>query len=175
MNRQETALVLGALVVHYQRDPDDAAILVTTWERALADVPYPVVDEAVAQWLRVGKVFPTAAHIREICSEIVSPRPGADHAWALVLHEIVRVGIRGRPSLPPEVIRAVSSIGGWRVVCTEDLVKIKARESFLWAYKHAVEEVRKQEDLSVPSQEWIEGRLGSGRKVPAIGRGGESR
>jgi hypothetical protein len=148
MTEEEVARLLALLMAHFQKELSNEEVMVKTWQMALGDVTYPIAEKAVAEWMRIGKEFPTSAHIRELCVEVVDPSLTADEAWGQVMKTALRVPHNQIPDLPPATMKALDACGGWRRVVLADLEKVDMRKHFIFAYKGIQEKGKVFRDLS---------------------------
>jgi hypothetical protein len=85
MNREdktEFAELIGGLLETYHQ-PEPSVRVMKNWWSTLADVPFEVVERAVAQYMRAGKYPPKPADIRGMIEDAIKARWfSADEAWA---------------------------------------------------------------------------------------------
>lgn len=64
---------------------DDPEVAIHAWSMVLAEVPYPVASEALAQYMREGHEFaPNAGLLYQIVLDMTDALPNAGDAWTLV-------------------------------------------------------------------------------------------
>lgn len=79
---REISLLLTALeeVFPHKENLTDAGLKL--WCAVLADIPYPLLQTAVQDYISTGKFFPFPSDIREIAARLMNPNiPGAMEAW----------------------------------------------------------------------------------------------
>jgi hypothetical protein len=133
MNMTETAhVVLMATVCWPIFKPIDATYEV--WERLLGDLDNGAVIAAIDSLAAEGREFaPSPGQVRQKAIEISNPAiPTADEAWAEILSEVHRVGYVGTPSFSHETIERAVRTFGWRSICSEEEMIIRAHFMKVW-------------------------------------------
>ncbi len=99
---------------------DDPEVAIHAWSMVLAEVPYPVASEALAQYMREGHEFaPNAGLLYQIVLDMTDALPNAGDAWTLVQ---IRIGqtYPGHPApdwdAPWPVRQATKAMGGVHVL-----------------------------------------------------------
>lgn len=145
MDRIETMKLLSILSSVWSGETiDDDKITAYQW--ALADVPYPLVEQAARVYLRRGKFFPKPAELLELIAEASVPEITSGEAWEVVRKQIGKHGFKGyeRCDFGTQAIAdAVRSVG-WQRICLEDTSKGNfVRRDFDHAYEVAVKRLRR--------------------------------
>lgn len=139
MNPSETATVLGKLKGAWPRQPITAET-VEVYTQALEPFPFDHVAHAITKLIRTATFFPTVAEILNTAAQAMLDAPGPSEAWAIVVGEVRRVGLYGRPDFRHEVIRdAVQAVGGFRRLC-ESRDATADRAKFHTAYSEILAE-----------------------------------
>lgn len=124
MNREEAGRLVAVCVATWSSHPvGDPAALVTAWEMALADVPYPLGQRALGLYLREGRFFPAPAEVRALVVDQLGVIPEEGEAWRMVVARMRTTypGIPAAPWAAPEPVRlAVEAMGGMHVLRLSD-------------------------------------------------------
>ena len=116
MTRDETARLVAICLATWTTHPvANVDALVTAWELALGDVPYPAAEAALGTYLREGRFFPAPTEIRALVLDATGAFPSGGDAWRMVLRRI-RGTYPGQPAppweVPPAVKETVDQMGG---------------------------------------------------------------
>lgn len=156
MTRDEVAKLLAILHVAWpQATVGDAGGQVTAYHLALADVPYPAGEAAVAGWLKTGRFFPAPSELRELAAEALGVAPGIDQAWSEVVGAIRSVGVYGQPRFSHPLIAETVRRIGWRTLCGSENLAAD-REWFARLYQAQRTRLLREANLEMAWQ-----RLGS--------------
>lgn len=156
MTRDEVAKLLAMLHVAWPNAPSaDAAAQVRAYHLALADVPYPAGEAAVAAWLKTGRFFPAPAELRELAAQALGVAPAVDQAWAEVATAIRSIGSYGQPRFSHPLIAEVVHRIGWRALCASE-TPAADREWFGRLYQAYRTRLLREADLAAVAQ-----RIGS--------------
>lgn len=83
---------------------------------ALRDLEFPVVAQAVREWLSVGKRFPVPADLRDLIAG--RPEEEADLSWGRVLRAVHQVGGYRTPNFDDVTNAAIADVwGSWGRLC----------------------------------------------------------
>lgn len=135
MTRKEITNLIGLATANFPNMQEkDMRPTATLWEKMLADIPYPVAEQALIKLLATNKFFPTVADIREAAENMTGNQlPAADQAWSEVLEQIRRIGSWGIPTFThPAITEAVKAIG-WRNICCSETPGVE-RAHFMKIY-----------------------------------------
>ena len=148
MNNTETKMILSVIKAAYPHSfkdmtRRDADAMVSLWERSFADVPYDMVNAAVAALIvtRTAGYSPTVGEVKEQISKLSSVNELSEiEAWALVSKACAN-GLYGYrkefAKLPPEVQRAVGSaeqLRDWAMMDAETVQSVVA-SNFMRNYR----------------------------------------
>lgn len=128
--------------------------MVAAWTDLLADLPYPVGQQAVRAVLATqeGAWLPTPGAIRQAAAQLQHPpAPAPDAAWALVLEAVRQHGYyRPTEALAslPEPVRTVAARIGWEALCHGDPDVVRGQ--FRAFYAGHVEAAQRQAVLPPP-------------------------
>lgn len=165
MNRKEIINLLALATANFpsyqERDMQPTAVL---WEKALADIPYQVAEQALLKVLATSKFFPTIADIRDAIAAITQPRSlDWSEAWSLIVQAIRKYGHYrekdGLESLPPDV-RDMAKRFTWRELCLNEQPDI-LRAQFRMAWETQSKRIREMNALPTQLREMIESTANS--------------
>jgi len=152
-DKAEFAELIGGLLETYHQ-PEPSARVMKNWWTTLEDIPFEVVERAVAQFMRVGKYHPKPSDIRGMIEDALKARWfSADEAWAhaqRALNESDTVVWTQEASRAFHVAQPLLEMGD----------KVGARRAFEAAYERAVAaaaEERRQPQFMV-SEGWDKAR-----------------
>jgi hypothetical protein len=154
MTRQEIVQLLSIATANFpSTQKQDMKATLILWEKALADIPYAVAENAVIKVLSTSKYFPTIAEIRESATQLTQPRKmDAMEAWEQIVLAIRKHGLydqeKAMQSLSPDV-RAMAKRFTWRELClNENPDTLRAQFRMAWE----TESKRHRETASLPPQ-----------------------
>ncbi|TEB15158.1 Loader and inhibitor of phage G40P [Pelotomaculum sp. FP] len=131
-------LVAIALANFPHLQDKDMGPTVVLWMKILSDIPYDVVQAALAKVLATAKFWPTVAEIREAAAAISSPfilSPA--EAWGQVIKAVQEYGYyrsgEGLATLDKTVQKAVQAFGGFREICMSENIDV-VRAQFMRMY-----------------------------------------
>lgn len=175
MNRKEIINLLALATANFpsyqERDMQPTAVL---WEKALADIPYEIAEQALLKVLSTSRFFPTIADIREAVADITQPRTmDWSEAWHLIGQAIRKYGFyREQEALEslPDDVRTMVERFSWRELCLNEEPDI-LRAQFRMAWETQSKRIKEYNALPAPLREMIDGLsnnmklLGNGEQV----------
>lgn len=162
MNTKEFTTLAAAIKTFYPRErilPNEQAM--ELWYGQLKDIPYEVAVTALNKWVSTNKWSPSIADIRELATSIQhGDIPDWGESWEKVCAACRKFGRdRSREALESfdDLTReSVKRIGGFTYICnSENTVADRAR--FEQVYNALAERKKKEDQLSVPLQQMIQG------------------
>lgn len=144
MNRQETTKILMTLASVWSNETIDEP-KITAYQWALADVPYPAVEQATRTLLRSAKFFPKPAEILELIADAHIPQVSTGEAWEIVQRQIRAHGHANfdQCDFGNDAILAAVKRVGWRRLCLDEDQRF-IRRDFDEALENAQERARKE-------------------------------
>ena len=165
MDRKEFGLFASALRTYYPREsllPNQQAA--ELWFRQLQDIPYPVAEAALNTWVATNKWSPSIADIREAAASVQhGDVPDWGDAWEVVLRCISKYGsYRESEALASmdEMTRTAVKRIGFRNICMSENITAD-RANFRMIYEQLSERKKKDQQLSLPLKELIQGIQGN--------------
>lgn len=152
MNMKEFALLAAAIRTYYPKEsilPNQQAM--ELWYRELQDIPYPVAEAGLRQWVATNKWSPAIADIREMVSTVQNGIiPDWGEGWEQVLKAIRLFGSyrieEAMDSFDPITRRCVERLG-FRNICMSENIN-QDRANFRLIYQTLAE--RKTKDSMLP-------------------------
>jgi len=146
-------------------------VTVAAWRHFIGHLPYRVAELAIDRAIRRSPYPPTPHDVLREAAELLLPedaRLSPAEAWGLVLAEVRRTGVHGRPNLPGLVGRAVDIVG-WREICTSEHVDV-VRAQFCRVFEQLVQRTRDELALARALPPWAAERAAelTGARYPAL-------
>ena len=165
MNKQEFGLFASAIRTYYPKEnilPNQQAM--ELWYRELQDIPYPVAEAGLRQWVSTNKWSPSIAEIREMASTVQNGIiPDWGEGWEQVLLAIRKYGTyrisEAMESFDPITKRCVERLG-FRNICLSENIN-QDRANFRMIYEQMAEREKKDKQLALPLQQLIQGLQGN--------------
>lgn len=162
-----------ALKTYYPKEqllPNQQAM--ELWYRELQDIPYPVAEAGLRQWVSTQKWSPSIAEIREMASSVQHGSiPDWGEGWEQVLLAIRRYGTYRIPeameSFDPITKRCVERLG-FRNICMSENIN-HDRANFRMIYEQLAEREKKEKQLALPLQQLIQGMRTNDRLIEGKG------
>lgn len=169
MDKKEFGLFAAAIRTYYPKEnilPNQQAM--ELWYRELQDIPYPVAEAGLRQWVSTQKWSPSIAEIREMASTVQNGSiPDWGEGWEQVLLAIRRYGTYRIPeameSFDPITRRCVERLG-FRNICMSENIN-HDRANFRMIYEQLAEREKKEKQLAVPLQQLIQGMRANDRLI----------
>lgn len=167
-NERDISAVFNVLVTNYgyiQRDktPEQLSGLLDIWKQTLCDMDGELLRLAALKIISTSKWFPSVAELREAALSIAAPehqRTGIE-AWGDVVKAIGSVGYYRVPEFDDELVAEVVRSFGWRRLCaSEDMVSDRAR--FIDGY-NAMRTRLKADALMLPEVQHAQAQLSARR------------
>lgn len=132
MDKQEFGLFAMALKTYFPREnllPNQQAM--ELWYRELSDIPYPVAEAALRQWVATNKWSPSIAEIRELTATIQhGDQMTWGESWEKALNAVRRYGSYNKQaaldSLDPLTRKCVENIGYMDLCMSENIMVERA-------------------------------------------------
>lgn len=162
MEKKEFAMFAAALKTYYPREtallPNQQAM--ELWFRQLQDIPYQVAEAALNKWVATNKWSPSIADIREAAASVQhGDVPDWGDAWEVVLRCISKFGsYRESEALAfmDEMTRTAVKRIGFRNICMSENITAD-RANFRMIYEQLAERKKKEQQISLPLKEIIQG------------------
>ena len=145
----------------------------------LSDVDPTILQTAIVKIVNEHKYpdWPTIAEIRDAVNFIIERSmdlPTTGEAWEIVLAEVRRIGIYGKPEFKNEMIAAAVRSMGWRQLCLSEapagVDRAQFRDIFNALHKRAIEDHRTHPLVAAQIESLREERLGlnAGEKMKEL-------
>lgn len=119
MKQIEAVQLVGVLAAAYPNFPVSEATI-QVYAAALGDLETSAAVRAAEELVATSRFFPTVAEIRAAAAERTMGLPTPEEALGLVLGEVRRCGIYGRPRFDCPVVAEAVRVVGFRNICTSD-------------------------------------------------------
>ena len=191
MTRQEFWQFAAAIRTYYSREnilPNEQAM--ELWFRQLQDIPFPVAEAILANWVATNKLSPSIADIRDSMAEIQNGGPADDwgEAWDQAMTAIRRFGSYDEDgalaSLPPLTRETVRRLG-YKSLCWSEN-QVADRANFRQVYEILAKRKVETDKIPLPVRETLKAltasfvkpvdndtrkAISSGREPPATAHG----
>lgn len=161
MDKKEFAQFVMALKTYYPREnllPNNQAM--ELWFRQLQDIPFHVAEVALNQWVATNKWSPSIADIRETAATVQhGDIPDWGDGWEQVLMAIRKYGLYQEAEAlesMDDITRQCVKRLGFRNICMSENISTD-RANFRMMYEQLQERARKEQQLSLPLKQLIEG------------------
>lgn len=161
MDKKEFGLFASALRTYYPREallPNQQAM--ELWFRQLQDIPYPVAEASLNKWVATNKWSPSIAELREMAASVQhGDIPDWGDAWEVVLRCISKYGsYRESEALASmdEMTRTAVKRLGFRNICMSENITAD-RANFRMIYEQLAQRKQKEQQISLPLKEVIQG------------------
>ena len=161
MTKQEFGIFASALRTFYPKEqilPNQQAM--ELWYNQLKDIPYEVAEASLNAYVSVNKWSPSIAEIREAAASVQHGNvPDWGDAWEVVLRCIGKYGsYRESEALASmdEMTRTAVKRIGFRNICMSENITAD-RANFRMIYEQLSERKKKEQQLSLPLKELIQG------------------
>ena len=130
------------------------------WYRELQDIPYPVAEAALRQWVSTNKWSPSIAEIRETASTVQSGSiPDWGDGWEQVIMAIRKYGSYRIPeameSFDPVTRQCVERLGFRNICMSENIAADRA--NFRMIFEQLAERKQKEQQMALPLKQLIQG------------------
>lgn len=161
MTREEFGMFASALRTYYPREtllPNPQAA--ELWFRQLQDIPFQIAEASLNKWVATNKWSPSIADIREMAASVQhGDIPDWSEAWEAVMLAIRRFGSyqegEALASLDELTRTAVKRLGFRNICLSENITADRA--NFRTTYEILVNRKQKEQQISLPLRELIQG------------------
>ena len=160
MDKKEFSTFAMALKTYFPRDnilPNNFAM--ELWYRELQDIPYPVAEAALREYVHTNKFAPSIAEIRAIAANVQNvPVPDWGEGWEQVLMAIRKYGsYRESEALESmdELTRTCVKRLGFRNICMSENIATD-RANFRMIYEQLQERKKKDQQVALPLMNMIQ-------------------
>ena len=161
MDKKEFGLFASAIRTFYPKEqilPNQQAM--ELWYRELQDIPYGVAEAGLRQWVSTNKWSPTIADIREFASVVQNGSiPDWGDGWEQVIMAIRKFGSyrieEAMESFDPITRKCVERLGFRNICMSENITSDRA--NFRMIFEQLQERTKKENQLSLPLKELIQG------------------
>ena len=159
MNKQEFGVFASAVRTYYPKEqilPNQQAM--ELWFRELQDIPFPVAEATLRQWVATNKWSPSIADIREGAATVVHGTIKEwGEAWEEVLTAIRRYGLynqgKALDSLD-QLTRTAAERTGFRNICLSENIAAE-RANFRMIYESLMNREKTNQQIALPLQEIV--------------------
>lgn len=161
MDKKEFSMYAMAIRTYYPKEnilPNQQAM--ELWYRELQDIPYPVAEAALRQWVSTNKWSPSIAEIRETASTVQSGSiPDWGDGWEQVIMAIRKYGSYRIPeameSFDPVTRQCVERLGFRNICMSENIAADRA--NFRMIFEQLAERKQKEQQMALPLKQLIQG------------------
>ena len=159
MDKKEFGLFASALRTYYPKEqilPNQQAM--ELWYRELQDIPFPVAEAALRQWVATNKWSPSIAEIREVAATVQhgSVKDWGE-AWEQVLTAVRKYGIYNQGKAldsMDQMTRTAAERTGFRNICLSENIATE-RANFRMIYESLSAQEKSRQQIALPLQEVI--------------------
>ena len=159
MDKKEFGLFASALRTYYPREallPNQQAM--ELWYRELQDIPFPIAEASLRQWVATNKWSPSIADIREQAATV---QHGSikdwGEAWEETLTAVRKYGLynqgKALDSLDP-MTRTAAERTGFRNICLSENIATE-RANFRMIYESLSIQEKTRQQVALPLQDVI--------------------
>ena len=108
-------------------DDENFKLQINMWQKIFENVSFEEAYTAFMAWISTETFPPMPANLNELIKKAKNPNVflSAEKAWEIVDRAVRKFGWanseRAFETFPPNVVRAVKSIGGWQKICQTPL------------------------------------------------------
>lgn len=159
MDKKEFGVLAAAIRTYYPKEqilPNQQAL--ELWYRELQDIPFPVAEATLRQWVATNKWSPTIADIREGAATVQhGSMKDWGEAWEEVLAAVRKYGLynqgKALDSLEP-LTRTAAERTGFRNICLSENIGME-RANFRMIYESLTEREKTNQQISLPLREIV--------------------
>lgn len=159
MDKKEFGVLAAAIRTYYPKEqilPNQQAL--ELWYRELQDIPFPVAEATLRQWVATSKWSPTIADIREGAATVQhGSMKDWGEAWEEVLAAVRKYGLynqgKALDSLEP-LTRTAAERTGFRNICLSENIGME-RANFRMIYESLTEREKTTQQIALPLQEIV--------------------
>jgi len=168
--------LLASVFEKFERITTDK-FLSEQWYKMLADLSDKEFKHAIEIIVKTYRFPPTIADIQEKALELNRVEPTPEEAWALIYRDVQKLGYYREPQYNDWKLEAAKNAVGWHTLCDmKEGEKGTIRAHFMRIYAALQTREKQAETIQHPQLkgfiEELSKRLGSGKKLKALPRGG---
>ena len=159
MNKQEFGVFASAVRTYYPKEqilPNQQAM--ELWFRELQDIPFPVAEATLRQWVATNKWSPSIADIREGAATVVHGTIKEwGEAWEEVLTSVRKYGLYNQEKALnslDQLTRTAAERTGFRNICLSENIATE-RANFRMIYESLMNREKTNQQIALPLQDIV--------------------
>jgi hypothetical protein len=159
LNKQEFGVFASAVRTYYPKEqilPNQQAM--ELWFRELQDIPFPVAEATLRQWVATNKWSPSIADIREGAATVVyGTIKDWGEAWEEVLTSVRKYGLYNQEKALnslDQLTRTAAERTGFRNICLSENIASE-RANFRMIYESLMCREKTNQQIALPLQDMV--------------------